>query len=251
MQREFKVEGIQEINPRSLGGSCSRAMTLNRKEVNWNEGIETVASTDAPVLVVDWQRWEMIREVLPMKYFSPPDGDKVPLLDSHSRFSVENIIGSAKNFRATATDLLVNTIVSESEKAVRQKIEEGHIDSVSIGYHTYASHTVEIPRGQEVKIDGRAFRNDFEDNIPYVVRTKWDVKELSLVAIGANDAAKFRAIASEEDKKFFDKLADQQKAIEQLRSDILQLKEPKSVRDLKRELVMKLTIMKHELNINN
>lgn len=197
---------------------CSRAMAMN-KEIDFDRGIETVASTDAPVMVVDWERWEIIREVLPMRYFESPDNDKVPLLDAHSRFSVEKVIGSAREFRITETELLTKTFVSESETKIRQKIEEGHLDSVSIGYRTFRDFTVEVPRRAEVTIDGKKYRNDFEDDTPFVVRTKWLVRELSLVPIGANDAAKFRSVADYGTKQVMDKVAELQRQINELKKE--------------------------------
>lgn len=249
MQREFKVEGISELNPKGFGGMVSRAVTIGKKEIDFAKGIETIATTEAPALVVDWERWAIVREVLPMKYMEAPNNDKVPLLDSHSRFEVEQIKGSAKNFRTEGSQLLCTCFVSEAEQDVRQKIKEGHIDSVSIGYRTENEYTVEIPKGANVTVDGVAYRNDFEDGYPMVVRTWWKTHELSLVAIGADETAKFKSIANQADKKFFDKLAEQQKAIDELRSLVMKT-DSENITDLKKKLVMRLTIMKHELKLN-
>lgn len=229
----------------------SRAVTIGKKEIDFEKGIDTIATTEAPALVIDWERWQVVREVLPMRYMEAPNNDKVPLLDSHSRFEVEQIKGSAKNFRTESGELLCQCFVSESEQDVRTKIKEGHIDSVSIGYRTESESTVEIPKGANVTIDGVAYKNEFTDGYPMVVRTWWKTHELSLVAIGADEAAKFKSVTNSETKKFFDKLAIQEKAINDLRSEIMQLKgEGESVTDLKKRLVMKLTIMKHELKLN-
>jgi hypothetical protein len=249
MLREFKVDGLTELNPKGFGGMVSRAVTIAKKEIDFEKGIDTIATTEAPALVVDWERWAIVREILPMRYMEAPNNDKVPLLDSHSRFEVEQIKGSAKNFRTEGTQLLCQCFVSEAEQDVRQKIKEGHIDSVSIGYRTENEYTVEIPKGANVTVDGVAYRNDYDDGYPMVVRTWWKTHELSLVAIGADEAAKFKSVTNSETKKFFDKLAEQQKSIEQLRSEVMQLKGP-NVDEFKKRLVMKLTIIKHELNIN-
>ena len=53
--------------------------------------------------------------------------------------------------------------------------------------------TVEVPKKASVTIDGVEYKNDFQDDYPLVVRTWWKIKELSLVPIGADAAAKFRA----------------------------------------------------------
>lgn len=229
----------------------SRAVQITKKEVDFEKGIDTIATTDAPALVVDWERWQVVREILPMRYCEMPSNDKVPLLDSHSRFEIEQVKGSAKNFSIDGGQLLCKSFVSESEQSVRQKIKEGHIDSVSIGYKTDSAYTVEIPKGANVTVDGIAYRNDFEDNYPMVVRTWWKTHELSLVAIGADEAAKFKSLTNTENKKFFEKIEEQQKAINALRIEIEKLKptsQPEEKKQLK-GMAMRLTIMKHELKL--
>lgn len=250
-QRKYKVEGVKEINPNHFGGMCSRALLIKAKQISFENGIETIATTEAPAVVVDWERWQFVREILPMRYAEMPKNDKVPLLDSHSRFSIEMIKGSAVEWRTEADQLLAKIFISKSEEVVRQKIEEGHIDSVSIGYETNSDYTVEIPKNAAVTIDGISYKNDFDDDMPLLVRTWWKTKELSLVPIGADEAAKFKSIANESEKKFIEKLTAQQKSIDELQEAIKELKSPTvNGRDLFKTLKMRLTIMKHELKLN-
>lgn len=196
MKKEFLVEGLQakELNPKRYGGMCSRETVTIRseKEIDFEKGIETVATTDAPAIVMDWERWEPVREILPMRYGEMPDDDEATLLDTHSRFSIHNILGSARNWMKEAKDLIAKVFVSEVETEVRQKIKEKHIKRVSIGYQTDPDYTVEIPKDRSIKIDGVEYKNEFNDGMPMLVRTWWKVKELSLVPIGADAAAKFR-----------------------------------------------------------
>lgn len=221
--KEFKVEGVKEINPNKFGGMVSRAISLAKKEINFDEGIETIATTEAPALVVDWERWQVVREILPMKYAVLPENDKVPLLDSHSRFSIEMIKGSARNWRTEGSNLLAKTFISASESVVRDKIKEGHIDSVSIGYRTESEYTVEIPKNATVVIDGTSYKNEFDDDYPMVVRTWWKTHELSLVPIGADDAAKFKSIADDTQRKLLEKFASQEKLLNQIIEEVKQL----------------------------
>lgn len=193
MKREVKIEGIENTNPNNFGGMCSRAVAIGAKEADFEKGIDTVATTEAPALVVDWERWEVIREILPMKYREAPPSGKVPLLDSHNRSSIEKVKGSATDFTISGADLMCKTFISSTEPNVRQKIAEGHIDSVSIGYKTDRENSVEIPKGASVVIDGQSYKNEFTDGYPMVVRTWWQEHELSLVPIGADQAAKFKS----------------------------------------------------------
>ncbi len=193
MKREYKVEGVEQNNPNNWGGMCSRAIALEAKEKDFEKGIDTVATTEAPALVVDWERWEVIREILPMKYREGSPTGKVPLLDSHNRSSVEKVKGSASDFTIDGANLMCKTYISATEAVIRQKVSEGHIDSVSIGYMTDREFSVEIPKGASVIIDGTSYKNQYEDGYPMVVRTWWKEHELSLVPIGADQAAKFKS----------------------------------------------------------
>lgn len=217
-----EISGVENINPKNFGGMCSRAVTLERpKEINFERGIDTIATTDAPALVIDWERWEVIREILPMRYCEMPANDKVPLLDSHSRFSVEQVKGSAMNWETNEHQLLCKSFLSESEEVIRQKIREGHIDSVSIGYMTDKDYSIEVPKKATVIIDGKAYKNEFEDDYPMVIRTWWRTKELSLVPIGADEAAKFKTVGDLSMKKVIDEL-------NKLRGEINELKAQKN-----------------------
>ena len=194
--KKIKIEGLEpdKLNPKNFGGMCSRSNAIltraEGKEVS--DGIDTIATTDAPAVVVDWERWELVREILPMKYCELPKNNKAPLLDAHSRGSIEDVVGSARDWRTDESELLCKIFISDSEEDIKTKIKEGHVDSVSVGYQTDPAQTVEIPKKTEVIIDGVAYKNEFADDMPLLVRTWWKIKELSLVAIGADEAAKLK-----------------------------------------------------------
>lgn len=192
MKRNFEVRGLDKINPNGYGGMASREATFStvRDAASFSNGIECIATTSAPAMIIDWERFEVCREILPMEYMEPPHRGSVPFLDSHRRTSLDLIKGSARDFRTTADQLLCRVFISETEESIKKKISEGHIDSVSIGYQTAKTHTVEIPQGKTVSIDGKIYRNDFTDGLPLLVRTWWRVQELSGVAIGADKDAK-------------------------------------------------------------
>lgn len=193
MKPEIKGLEPDKLNPRNYGGMCSRSAVVHRAEIKREDGgIATIATTEAPAVVVDWERWDYVREILPMRYCDLPKNNKTILLDAHSRMSVENVLGSARNWKTNESELLCDIYVSDAEEDVKKKIEEGHIDSVSIGYQTDPSRTVEIPKGAAVTIDGVEYKNDFNDDMPLLVRTFWKIKELSLVPIGADEAAKLK-----------------------------------------------------------
>lgn len=190
---EPKIEGLEldKLNPKNFGGMCSRVAVVNKggKE---EDGFETIATTSAPAKVIDWERWEVVREILPMKYCVLPDNDKAPVLDSHMRYSIDDILGQAREWKISGDDLLCKIFISESEPEVKSKIKDGTLDSVSLGYLTDSKQTVEIPKNATVIIDGVEYKNEFDDDVPLLVRLWWKCKEVSIVAIGADDAAKIK-----------------------------------------------------------
>jgi hypothetical protein len=226
-KKEYTVEGVENKNPNKFGGMVSRAIPIKTAK-NIDEGIDTVATTEAPAMVVDWERYQIVREILPMRYMEAPNNDKVPLLDTHSRGSIDKIKGSASGFKADGENLMCKTFISKTEQAVRDKVAEGHIDSVSIGYMTDRDYTVEIPKGASVTVDGNSYKNEFDDGYPMVIRTWWKVHELSLVPIGADDAAKFKSEAHHDNKILLDKVNQLSAEIEELKKS----KEPEKERGL-------------------
>jgi len=212
----MKIEGIELANPNDYGGMCSRDVVW-RGEKDFTAGIDTIATTAAPTLVADWERMQVVREILPMRYAQLPENDKVPLLDTHSRGSIEEIKGSARNWAVGDSELFCKCFISESETSIRQKITEGHLDSVSIGYQTDKKQTVEIPKDKIVSVNGEEFKNDFADGRPLVVRTWWKIRELSLVPIGADSSAKFRG---EKEKQVLEEIEELRAQLEQIRKEI-------------------------------
>lgn len=227
-KQKYTVEGVEDPNPNKFGGMVSRsvALPMERKDIDFEKGIPTIATTEEPALVVDWERWEIVREILPMRFMEAPNDDKVPFLDSHNRSSLDRVKGSASNFKVDGNKLMARVFISETEKDLRQKIKEGHIDSVSIGYRTDSEQTIEVPKGKAIKVDGMTFKNEFTDGIPMLVRTWWKTHELSGVAIGADEAAKFKS--ETQDKHYIQKISELQKDIAELKQNILSKVEEKS-----------------------
>lgn len=148
----MEVEGLkkEEMNPQNFGGMCSReALLKTEQEIDFTKGLDAVATTSAPALVVDWENWRIIREVLPMRYYQPPDDGETTLLDTHARYSIEKVYGYAKDYSTTDNELMAKIFVSETETKVRQKIKERVIKKISLGYQTKKSDTVEIPKNKE------------------------------------------------------------------------------------------------------
>ena len=189
------MKKLELDNSKDFRGWVSREAILGAQTKKKNEdgSYPAVITTEQPATVVDWERWEIVREVLLMNGCIMPANKQLPLLDSHSRFATSSIKGSIRNLRIEGTDLVGDVHFWSKAEDEISKVEEGHLTDLSAGYKTYEEQTVEIKPGKEELVNGTVFKNDFGDNKKLLIRTRWEVKEGSLVAIGADNAAKFRS----------------------------------------------------------
>lgn len=152
-----------------------------------SRSVEVVGATENPVPVFDWDRMEVVREVLLMSGVQMPENRQITLLDSHSRWNTTSILGSYRQMAVEGDKLVGRGHFSEAEEAQGpwQKVREGHLTDFSLGYKVHES--TYIPEGQTQKIDGRTFEG------PLKVSTSWTPRELSACPIGADEMAKTRA----------------------------------------------------------
>lgn len=173
---------------------AAKAVPSTFKKEGKSTVVEAVITTEQPAMVVDWERWEIVREILLMDGVVMPDTKQLPLLNSHSRYSTSSVRGSIRNLRVE-DDKLVGDVHfwSKAEDEISQ-VEEGHLTDLSAGYKTFKDHTIEVFPGETKELpNGKKIENNYGDKIRLLVRTKWEVKEGSLVAIGADSASKFRS----------------------------------------------------------
>jgi len=153
--------------------------------------VEVICSTENPVEIFDWERWEIIPEILLMSGCQIPESRQIPLLDTHYRGGVSSVYGSCRDLRTEGNQLLGRAIYSQDEDAEKawRKTREGHLTDYSIGYRVIESYYV--PEGEKQVIAGRTFEG------PVKVATSWRVRELSTCPIGADEMAKARAATSD------------------------------------------------------
>ena len=149
--------------------------------------VEVIGATEEPVDVFDWERWELVREILLMDGLEMPAARQVPLLDSHARYSTASVLGSYRDMQAGKGQLTGRVFFSSTPEAdgPHTKLREGHITDFSAGYRVIESTWIDD--GQTAVIKGRSFAG------PVRVTTRWRIKELSICPIGADELAKVRA----------------------------------------------------------
>jgi len=100
--------------------------------------------------------------------------DSGPVIDSHNRYSVNNIFGVVVS--ANETTATIRFAKDDISQVIFEKIRDGIITKVSVGYTTY-----ELTKSGE------------EDGIPIYRATDWEPFEISLVAVPADRDAKIRS----------------------------------------------------------
>lgn len=167
------------------GGSPASLDTENRS-------VEVVCSTESPVDVYDWQRGEILPEILLMSGCLLPENRQVPLLDTHYRGDISSVLGSCRDLRIVNDQLIGRAHYASDDAAAEaawNKTRQGHLTDYSIGYRVLEA--TYIPQGQEKNINGRNYPG------PVKVATRWKVRELSTCPIGADEHAKARAAATQ------------------------------------------------------
>ena len=164
-----------------------RALTLRASSLDTEtRTIDADITTETPVMMADYQRMEMIPEVLMSSGAQFPKSRQVPFLDSHNRASVSDQLGSARGIEVSGDKLKARLHFSEAAANEFTKVREGHVTDVSAGYEILKR--VFIPSGESKVISGRSFDG------PMNVVTKWRLREVSLTPIGADAQAKLRGL---------------------------------------------------------
>ncbi len=151
-----------------------------------DDSVEFTLSTEQPALIFDYAHFRLVSEVIVSNGVIIPDNKQVPLIDSHDRGTVKNILGSVRDFKVEDNKVVGRLYFSKSKDAqdALLKVREGHLDSGSVGYRQ--EETVYIPEGESLVKNGKEYNGEL------YLTTKWALQEFSLVAIGADSGAKAR-----------------------------------------------------------
>ncbi len=180
---------LRDNQNRSSSGIHERRASMRQQSANEKAfSIEAVLSTEQPVLMWDWDRWEAIDEVLLAS--GRQVADSVPLLDSHKSETINRVLGHVENIRSEVTDtvglMLFDANDPEAVKAFN-KYRGNHATDVSVGYVVTAF--IEVKPGESTTIEGRTFT---AGSRRLRIATTWKLNELSAVARGADSKAKVR-----------------------------------------------------------
>ncbi len=164
---------------------CLRADTVDAA----NRSVSAVVSTENEVDVFDYRTGRIIAEVLLTKGAEFPA--QVPLLTDHNR-AVVSQVGSVTGFTRAGGELKAILRLATGTAAadeVWNLVQQKHLRDVSVGYRV--ENYREISPGKTEIIGGRSFTAP--TNRPLRVVSKWQIKEISLVPIGADPESGIRS----------------------------------------------------------
>jgi hypothetical protein len=169
--------------------AISQAPTTANEDIRT---VDVVLATEAPVMIFDGARWEVVDEVLTMAglRLSEIRQGKLPLLDSHQRYTAKNVLGSTTNLRIEGDKLVGTRHYSEVCQAEFRKTVEGHLDQASVGYRVYACTYIEP--GQSAVINGKTYSAPANRALKLV--TDWIALEDSACPIGADPESGVRSL---------------------------------------------------------
>ncbi|MDF2119542.1 Mu-like prophage major head subunit gpT family protein [Roseiarcaceae bacterium H3SJ34-1] len=136
--------------------------------------VELIASTGAGVIRQDFDGpfTEVLQVSAAAIDLSRAEG--MPLLDSHRQDGLDRILGVVRSVRLEGGNLIVKVEFSPRANAVWQDVRAGIITNVSVGYRPIEWRDSEGPQGRIRTL------------------TRWELHEVSLVAVGADPQAKTR-----------------------------------------------------------
>jgi hypothetical protein len=146
--------------------------------------VEGTIATESPVPMYDWKRGAVIPEILRADGAELPS--QVPFLNAHHRYDVNDQLGSARELRIDNGQIAGRMFFARKHADQYDMVADGHVTDLSAGYQVVES--THVPRGEKAIVGGRSYEG------PVNVVTKWKLREVSLVPIGADEQAKLRGL---------------------------------------------------------
>ena len=150
--------------------------------------VEVVIATENPVERYDEYRGIVVREILEMDGIVFRGGrTQLPIVDSHDRSSVANVLGSVRNMRIEGDELVGDAYFASDEESQRafKKLREGHLTDFSITASPQESAFIERGKQYTTKRGTSVVG-------PADIVTQWMPTDASLVATGADERSVVR-----------------------------------------------------------
>lgn len=153
-----------------------------------DRSVEVIIATENPVERYDSERGIVVREILAMDGMEFRGGrNQLPIVDSHDRSTVANVLGSVRNIRIEGDELVGRAFFAsdDASQTAFRKLIDGHLTDFSITASPKEIGFVE--RGKQYTTR----RGDVVDG-PADIVTRWMPTDASLVATGADERSVVR-----------------------------------------------------------
>jgi phage head maturation protease len=152
-----------------------------------DRSVEAVIASESRVSVLDRETWTVIDEILLAQ--GARLSDQLPLLADHDR-ALDSLVGSVRELRRDGSRIVGRLYFARDDELADRLwrlTADGHVDAVSVGYRVDSAVT--IRPGESRTVNGRTYQ---ADGLTLRVSTAWTPKEVSLVTIPADTAARIR-----------------------------------------------------------
>ena len=187
MTRTKTVKSYKHNEPQKL---IMRIVNVREETANdTDKSVEVVIATENPVERYDEDKDEVYNEILSMKGVKfRSKKNQLPIVDSHDRSTVRNVLGSVRNLRVEGTELVGSaTFARDSDSQIAfDKLRDGHLTDFSITAQPNESERIQ--RG-DVYMHG-----DVEISGPAEIVKSWTPTDASLVAAGADVTSTVREL---------------------------------------------------------
>ena len=151
------------------------------------KSVEVVVASENPVERYDPERDSVVREILLMDGVEfRTERMQLPIVDSHDRSTVRNVLGSVRNIRREGSQLVGDaTFARDTDSQVAyQKLLDGHLTDFSIT--ATPKQITSVRRGETYSLRGEVITG------PADIVTRWMPTDASLVAAGADETSTVR-----------------------------------------------------------
>lgn len=152
-----------------------------------DRSFEVVIATEEPVSRFDYDRGEVVAEVLDMSGVEFRRNDpQVPIVDSHDGTTVRNVYGSVRGIQTKGDELIGRAYFAsdaDSESTFR-KVSEGHLKDFSITAVPIAIE--QVMRGEQTMVGDQSVEG------PANIVRKWRAINASIVSTGADERSVVR-----------------------------------------------------------
>jgi hypothetical protein len=154
-----------------------------------SKSVEVVVATENPVERYCEKRDLVVREILLMNGVAFRGAKKqLPIVDSHDRSTVKNVLGSVRNLRVEGSQLVGDAVFASdpASQEAYQKLLDGHLTDFSIT--ATPKDVFAVKRGETYALQTGEIEG------PADIVTNWIPSDASLVAAGADETSTVREL---------------------------------------------------------